>query len=85
MSDTSKSFSLRLSPEDHLRLEQVAARQRQRLPFISGDAASPAKGQGKSAQSSRRKTSTLRDSQMSLRYGVDDDDLETFREPNTAD
>ena len=26
MSDTSKSFSLRLSPEDHLRLEQVAAR-----------------------------------------------------------
>ncbi len=26
MSDTSKSFSLRLSPEDHVRLEQVAAR-----------------------------------------------------------
>ena len=26
MSDTSKSFSLRLSPEDHLRLEQVAER-----------------------------------------------------------
>ena len=26
MSDASKSFSLRLSPEDHLRLEQVAAR-----------------------------------------------------------
>ena len=26
MSETSKSFSLRLSPEDHLRLEQVAAR-----------------------------------------------------------
>jgi hypothetical protein len=25
MSETSKSFSLRLSPEDHLRLEQVAA------------------------------------------------------------
>ena len=26
MSDASKSFSLRLSPEDHVRLEQVAAR-----------------------------------------------------------
>jgi hypothetical protein len=26
MSDSSKSFSLRLSPEDHVRLEQVAAR-----------------------------------------------------------
>ena len=26
MSDGSKNFSLRLSPEDHLRLEQVAAR-----------------------------------------------------------
>ncbi|MBE2268087.1 MAG: hypothetical protein IAE80_07620 [Anaerolinea sp.] len=26
MSETSKSFSLRLSPEDHLRLEQLAAR-----------------------------------------------------------
>ena len=26
MSEPSKSFSLRLSPEDHLRLEQVAAR-----------------------------------------------------------
>ncbi|MBK9751755.1 MAG: hypothetical protein IPO91_34010 [Chloroflexi bacterium] len=26
MSETSKSFSLRLSPEDHVRLEQVAAR-----------------------------------------------------------
>ncbi len=26
MSDPSKSFSLRLSPEDHVRLEQVAAR-----------------------------------------------------------
>jgi len=26
MSDTSKSFSLRLSPEDHLRLKQVAVR-----------------------------------------------------------
>ncbi len=26
MSDTSKSFSLRLSTEDHVRLEQVAAR-----------------------------------------------------------
>ena len=25
MSDASKSFSLRLSPEDHVRLEQVAA------------------------------------------------------------
>jgi hypothetical protein len=26
MSDASKTFSLRLSPEDHVRLEQVAAR-----------------------------------------------------------
>jgi len=26
MSDATKNFSLRLSPEDHLRLEQVAAR-----------------------------------------------------------
>ena len=26
MSEPSKSFSLRLSPEDHVRLEQVAAR-----------------------------------------------------------
>ena len=26
MSDASKSFSLRLSPEDHVRLEQVATR-----------------------------------------------------------
>jgi hypothetical protein len=66
-------------------LEQVAARQSQRLPFVSVDVAPPAAGQGKSAQSSRRKTSTLRDNQMSLRYGVDDDDLETFREPHAAD
>lgn len=66
-------------------LERVEARQRQQVPGVGAEASPPAAAHGRGSQVSRRKGSTLRENQMTLRYGVDDDDLETFREPHRTD